>query len=231
MYAIRRCLVSKPIVTWKLSYSLPARLTEEMEANGVSLLILISECVRVTTGNECAVSCALFPHKSDCTAKIAVANFRSCIGKFPPRIVGSKCIGCVWCAMFYNNQLLLLTTLAFFYMCQASELVLYDLNAFPYARCLDGSPSGYYLRPATSNLTASKFLVILEGGGMCTGREDCTARSCFYLYQYKVLFLGKFRTYLTSFTKLHARVQPKIFTVVHTLKKTKRMRMDSPPPK
>ena len=67
--------------------------------------------------------------------------------------------------MFYNNQLLLLTTLTFFYMCQASELVLYDLNAFPYARCLDGSPSGYYLRPATSNLTASKFLVILEGGG------------------------------------------------------------------
>ena len=59
-----------------------------------------------------------------------------------------------------------------------SSLVLLDNAKFPLARCLDGSPSGYYWRSAApgSNDT-NKFLIVLEGGGLCTGNDDCTARA------------------------------------------------------
>ena len=49
--------------------------------------------------------------------------------------------------------------------------------AFPLARCLDGSRARYYLRPASSKVSSSKWYVHQEGGGFCTSLEDCVARS------------------------------------------------------
>lgn len=50
-------------------------------------------------------------------------------------------------------------------------------GAYPLARCLDGSPSGYYIRKALRAEAASSWLFLLDGGGICTTREDCISRS------------------------------------------------------
>lgn len=43
------------------------------------------------------------------------------------------------------------------------------------ARCLDGSPGGFFFLPANSTANASKLVVYLQGGGECRTAEDCTA--------------------------------------------------------
>ena len=46
------------------------------------------------------------------------------------------------------------------------------------ARCLDGSPAGYYLRRAPNGSpNADKWIIFLEGGGLCVEPVDCIARS------------------------------------------------------
>lgn len=45
------------------------------------------------------------------------------------------------------------------------------------AKCLDGSPGGYYWRQATSQANATKYLLVFNGGGWCRSLEDCAARS------------------------------------------------------
>eukprot|EP00045_Choanoeca_perplexa_P013817 m.158314 g.158314 ORF g.158314 m.158314 type:complete len:391 (+) comp16467_c0_seq4:37-1209(+) len=45
------------------------------------------------------------------------------------------------------------------------------------ARCLDGTPGGYYWRPASNPNDATKFLLVLNGGGWCYSAEDCVSRS------------------------------------------------------
>lgn len=68
--------------------------------------------------------------------------------------------------------------------CGSSALELRLLTAHADARCLDGSPAGYYFRSANS----SRFLVYFEGGGWCYDQNcahptangtiaDCTERS------------------------------------------------------
>jgi hypothetical protein len=52
-----------------------------------------------------------------------------------------------------------------------------SLSGYPYARCLDGSSSGYYIRKATSAASADSWLFLLDGGGICTTKEDCTQRA------------------------------------------------------
>ena len=42
------------------------------------------------------------------------------------------------------------------------------LTDYPTARCLDGSSSGFYLRPALNSASASKWMFMLEGGGLCS---------------------------------------------------------------
>lgn len=42
------------------------------------------------------------------------------------------------------------------------------------ARCLDGSPAGYYYH---FNPESSRFIIFLEGGGYCITEKDCTARA------------------------------------------------------
>jgi len=58
-----------------------------------------------------------------------------------------------------------------------APLTLYDPSAFPLARCLDGSPSGYYLQKARNASVANSWLIVLNGGGACTHEADCTARA------------------------------------------------------
>ncbi len=42
--------------------------------------------------------------------------------------------------------------------------------------CLDGSPTGYFLREGTGEGT-SKWILHLEGGGWCNDTEQCYERS------------------------------------------------------
>jgi O-palmitoleoyl-L-serine hydrolase len=57
-----------------------------------------------------------------------------------------------------------------------ATLSLFDLNVYPEAKCLDGSPSGYYYREGVGS-NANKFVVFFQGGGYCTDPEMCYQRS------------------------------------------------------
>ena len=48
-------------------------------------------------------------------------------------------------------------------------------DQYPTARCLDGSPGAYYLRKGTPGNKTWVFM--LEGGGLCSHKDDCTERS------------------------------------------------------
>jgi len=50
-----------------------------------------------------------------------------------------------------------------------ATLTVADLEKYPYARCLDGTGYGYYYRPGVDE-DADKWLIMLEGGGLCTGK-------------------------------------------------------------
>ena len=52
-----------------------------------------------------------------------------------------------------------------------------SLAAYPLARCLDGSHAGFYVRKATEQSAADRWLFLLDGGGICTFKEDCINRS------------------------------------------------------
>ena len=45
------------------------------------------------------------------------------------------------------------------------------LDAYPLAKCLDGSPGLYYIRPAASAVNKTKFVVHIQGGGWCTQEQ------------------------------------------------------------
>ena len=50
----------------------------------------------------------------------------------------------------------------------------FSLDAYPLAKCLDGSAARYYLRPGTDS---TRWLIFHEGGGFCTSVEDCSKRA------------------------------------------------------
>ena len=52
-------------------------------------------------------------------------------------------------------------------------LTLLDPAAHPLARCMDGSPGGFYL---ARNASSDQWVVELQGGGECATRENCDAR-------------------------------------------------------
>ena len=57
-------------------------------------------------------------------------------------------------------------------------LSMYPSSVYPYARCLDGSQAGYYMVPAANATDAAKkWLLVLDGGGLCSHQGDCTSRS------------------------------------------------------
>lgn len=48
-----------------------------------------------------------------------------------------------------------------------------DLVAQHGARCMDGSPGGFYFAPAASSVNASRLVIHLEGGGECRSARAC----------------------------------------------------------
>jgi hypothetical protein len=53
-----------------------------------------------------------------------------------------------------------------------------DLEAFPDARCNDGSPATFYFRPAATPAGAANWVIQLQGGGGCRTPDDCAQRWC-----------------------------------------------------
>jgi hypothetical protein len=45
------------------------------------------------------------------------------------------------------------------------------------ARCLDGSPMGYWMRPATAAENKTKYVIYFQGGGWCYTESYCRSRS------------------------------------------------------
>ena len=45
------------------------------------------------------------------------------------------------------------------------------------AYCLDGTPFSYYFRPAATAAAANKWVVWLQGGGLCVEKMDCLHRA------------------------------------------------------
>jgi hypothetical protein len=58
-----------------------------------------------------------------------------------------------------------------------APLTLLTAEEYPTAKCLDGSPMGYYLRPSTTTASSKNWLLVLNGGGLCTHEADCQART------------------------------------------------------
>jgi len=58
----------------------------------------------------------------------------------------------------------------------ATVLQLLDTSAHPYARCMDGSPGGFYVRDATGARRATTYVLDFEGGGECSNTENCAPR-------------------------------------------------------
>ena len=55
------------------------------------------------------------------------------------------------------------------------ELVLLP-EKYETQRCLDGSPFGYYIRRSNSSTNSKKWIIFLEGGGLCVEPIDCIIR-------------------------------------------------------
>lgn len=52
-------------------------------------------------------------------------------------------------------------------------LTLLNAEAHPKAKCLDGSPGGYYAQEATDDSSKNKWVIYLMGGGECDTEEYC----------------------------------------------------------
>lgn len=57
------------------------------------------------------------------------------------------------------------------------DLTMLDAEDYPNARCLDGSPGGYYYQPASSRSDEGKFVIYLNGGGECDNQEACESQA------------------------------------------------------
>lgn len=47
----------------------------------------------------------------------------------------------------------------------------------PIAKCLDGSPAGVYIQPASSSAMTKKWILHLNGGGECDNKEACLSQT------------------------------------------------------
>lgn len=82
---------------------------------------------------------------------------------------------------FIASNLLILGVAAFLARgCDGASqatLVKLDVSTYPSARCLDGSPGGFYWRPASQSENSSRWVFNLEGGGECIDLKSCTERN------------------------------------------------------
>ena len=58
------------------------------------------------------------------------------------------------------------------------RLRLLNLTTHPFARCMDGTPGGFYVRPAPSGAQRhpTTWVLDFEGGGECTTEANCEPR-------------------------------------------------------
>jgi len=56
------------------------------------------------------------------------------------------------------------------------EMIPQDLSKSLHSQCLDGSGYGYYVRRALSPSAQDKWVLYLQGGGLCVTQVDCEAR-------------------------------------------------------
>jgi len=47
----------------------------------------------------------------------------------------------------------------------------------PRSKCLDGSPAGFYHSPSQSSRGRLRWVLYLEGGGLCFTKADCESRT------------------------------------------------------
>ena len=59
----------------------------------------------------------------------------------------------------------------------SGDLELHLMSDANGAKCLDGTPGGYYWRAAASHVNSTKYLLVLNGGGWCRSLEDCANRA------------------------------------------------------
>eukprot|EP00051_Salpingoeca_urceolata_P017828 m.245867 g.245867 ORF g.245867 m.245867 type:complete len:393 (+) comp19055_c2_seq1:162-1340(+) len=60
---------------------------------------------------------------------------------------------------------------------QKAQRHLLNLTTFPTARCLDGTPGGFFFMASTSAANNTKWVFSLEGGGECVTQESCLGRT------------------------------------------------------
>lgn len=60
--------------------------------------------------------------------------------------------------------------------CAAAGPFPLQLLTDPKARCMDGTPGGYYLEPAARGANETKWIIYLQGGGECGNQPSCDAR-------------------------------------------------------
>lgn len=65
--------------------------------------------------------------------------------------------------------------MAFFANIKAAKVPLTILSSdeYPAAKCLDGTPAGYYAQRATSLADRNKWVLYLNGGGECDSEDAC----------------------------------------------------------
>lgn len=59
-----------------------------------------------------------------------------------------------------------------------ADLQRFDLDAFPEARCNDGTVAVFYFRPGATAAGRDNWLIELQGGGACASPSTCAARWC-----------------------------------------------------
>ena len=58
-----------------------------------------------------------------------------------------------------------------------AELILLDVQKYPKARCLDGSPGAFYKNLNPELQFNGTWVIMLQGGGECIDENSCKARS------------------------------------------------------
>ena len=82
------------------------------------------------------------------------------------------------------------------------------------ATCLDGTPAGYYYRPALNASFASLWVFSLEGGGECVDEASCAERSLGSLGSSK-LWAATGESFLSQFQDDNATANPDLFGAHH----------------
>lgn len=54
-----------------------------------------------------------------------------------------------------------------------AKLIYIDLTKYPLARCMDGSPGGFYWKHASSEKSKNNWIIHLQGGGECDTPQRC----------------------------------------------------------